>query len=115
MEDRLSQDAELMLCILYNAYLARRKEGLSREKARYFGSSQRIQAEYIQQWPIDDIDDTARELESFGYFTYLWADQTVYAAAQLTTAGISYMEHEFGDKLDRVAQRIAALRTAIFG
>lgn len=114
-EDRLTQDAELMLCTLYNAYLARRKDGMSRAEARYFGSSQRIQEEFIQQWPIDDIDDAARELTRKGLFTYLPADNTVYAEAQLTPEGVSYMEHEFGDKVDRLAQRIAALRTAIFG
>lgn len=114
-DDRLTQDAELMLCILYNAYVARRKEGMSRADARFFGSSRRIQEEFIQQWPIDDIDDAARELTRKGYFTFLPADNTVYAEAQLTPDGIVYMEHEFGDKFDKLTQRIAALKALIFG
>lgn len=116
MQDiRLTQDAELMLCVLYNAYVGRRKEGMSRSDARYFGSSQRIQKEFIQQWPIDDIDDAARELTRKGFFTFLPADNTVYAQAQLTPEAIVYMEHQFGDKLDKLLQRIATLRQIILG
>jgi hypothetical protein len=33
----------------------------------------------------------------------------------LLSDGITYMEHRFGDKLDQLVQRIAALRTTIFG
>lgn len=112
---RLTQDADLLLCVLYNAYTVRRKDGMSRANARYFGSSQRIQEEFIQQWPVDDIDDAAFELKDHGLFTFLLADNTVYSNAKLTPEGVAYMEHEFGDKMDHFIQRLANLRTAILG
>lgn len=112
---RITQDAELMLCILYGEYKVRRKEGMSRSDARNFGSSQNIQDKYIKQWPIQDIDDAAVELRDNGLFQFLWADNTVYADAKLTNEGITYMENLFGEKFDALTKRIATLRAIIFG
>lgn len=114
-EIRLTSEAELLLCVLYNAYTVRRKDGMNRSAARNFGSSKKIQEEFLQQMPIDDIDDAARELKKKGLFTFLPADNTVYADAQLTEDGIIYMDHETGDKLDRLLDRIATLRKIILG
>ena len=42
-----------------------------------------------------------------------FADNSVWNCS-LSAAGISYMEHRFGDKFDQLMDRIAALRSAIF-
>lgn len=108
-ELQLSDEADLLLCVLYNAYVARRKDGMSRVVARNFGSSQLIQAEHIQQLSLHDIDDAAWELKDHGLFDFLWADSTVYSNAHLTTDAVAYMEHKFGDKLNRLLEHITQL------
>ena len=114
-EIRLTQEADLLLCVLYNAYTARRKDGVSRTNARQFGSSQRIQEELLPQMALEDIDDAARDLSKKGLFAFLPADNTVYADAHLTEDGIIYMEHETSDKFFHLMERIANLRTSLFG
>ena len=111
---RLTQDAEYLLCELYNAYRMRRKNGMTSDKAKLFGGSTAIQSEFIQQWPTNDIDEAARELSRSGMLNCQFGDNTV-LNCWLLSDGIIYMEHRFGDKLDRLAQRIAALRAAIIG
>lgn len=112
---RLTTEADLLLCVMYNAYKARRKDGLSRENARYFGSSKRIQEELLPQMSIDDIDDAARELDKKGLFQCQYADNTVYDHAEITTDGVIYMEHQFSDGVDRLLKRIGDLRKVILG
>lgn len=112
---RLTQDAEYLLCELYNAYRMRRKDGMTSDKAKCFGGSTSIQEELIPQWQTNDIDEAARELSRKGMISCLFADNTLYANCVISDDGIVYMEHRFGDKLDQLIQRIAALRTAIFG
>lgn len=41
---RLTQDAEYLLCELYNAYRTRRKNGETSDLAKQFGGSAAIQA-----------------------------------------------------------------------
>lgn len=111
---RLTQDAEYLLCELYEAYRTRRKDGMTSDKAKLFGGSTAIQSEFIQQWPTNDIDEAARELSRSGMLKCHYGDNTV-LNCWLLSDGITYMEHRFGDKLDQLVQRIAALRAAIFG
>lgn len=113
-EIRLTDDAEYLLCVLYDAYRLRRKNGESSFDSRFFGDSECIQEEYIPQWSTDDIDDTARELSRNGLVACLFANDTV-AELALEREGISLMEHRFGDKLDKLTQRIASLRGILFG
>lgn len=111
---RLTQDAEYLLCELYNAYRMRRKDGMTNDKAKCFGGSTSIQEELIPQWPTNDIDEAARELSRSGMLKCQYGDNTV-LNCWLLSDGIIYMEHRFSDKLDQLVQRITALRTAIFG
>lgn len=114
MSVRLTQDAEYLLCTLYQAYTLRRKNGESIEDAKFFDGSEYIQATYIQTWPTDDIDEAARELHRKGLMCNLFSDDSLNIGA-LSDDGIMYMEHRFGDSYDQLVGRIAALRTAIFG
>lgn len=111
---RLTQDAEYLLCELYNAYRIRRKDGVTSDKAKRFGGSKFIQEMLIPQWPTNDIDEAARELSRSGMVKCQYGDNTV-LHCWLLPDGIIYMEHRFGDKLDQLVQRITALRAAIFG
>lgn len=113
-EIRLTDDADYLLCVLYDAYRSRRKNGESSFDSRLFGGSECIQEDYIQQWPTDDIDDAAGELAESELVSCLFADNTLVELA-LERKGIAFMEHRFGDKLDKLTQRIASLRSILFG
>lgn len=113
-EVRLTQDADYLLCVLYNAYCTRRKNGELSSDAKIFGNGEAIQRDYIPEWPSDDIDEVARELGQAGMVLCHCADNRLLLCCLLPD-GISYMQHRFGDKVDQLTQRISALRTAIFG
>ncbi len=113
-EIRLTDDAEYLLCILYDAYRLRRKNGRLSSDSRIFGGSEYIQENYIPQWPTDDIEDVARELSRNGLVKCLFADNLVYELI-LEREGIALMEHRFGDKLDKLTQRITSLASMLFG
>lgn len=110
----LTQDAEYLLCVLYDAYKRHRKDGAFEEEARAFGGSEDIQSEYIQNWPTNDIDSAALALDRKGMLAVLFADDAL-AESCLTDDGIAYMEQRFGNKLDKLTQRLATLRTVLFG
>lgn len=114
METGLSDDADYLLCVLYSEYRQRRKNGELARKAKRFGSSEKTQSELMPDWPTDDIDEAAFELKRKGMMSVLGADGVAYDCA-LTSDGISYMEHRFSDKFDKLTQRIATLRAILFG
>ena len=114
MDIMLTQDAEYLLCELYSAYVASRKNGESSETARFFGSSERIQGDYIQHWSTHDIDDAARTLVREGMLIAQFADNEL-NESYLADDGIAYMEQRFGNKLDKLLQRIATLRAILLG
>lgn len=51
MDKRITQDAEYLICVLYDAYRLRRKNGELAEDAKMFGGSENIQEKYIPEWP----------------------------------------------------------------
>ena len=91
---RLTKSAEYLLCVLYDSYLQRVKNGESSSRAKSFGGSGQIKDNFIKSWSV-------------------FADNSVWNCS-LSSDGISYMEHRFGDKFDQLMDRIAALRSAIF-
>ena len=110
-ENRLTENADYLLCALYSAYLERIKDGESSGDAKLFGESEYIQAKYTPELSTLDIDEAARELHSSGMLKCLFGDDELCQCGILPN-GIIYMEHRFGDKLDSLAQRIAAIRSA---
>lgn len=113
-EIRLTKDADYLLCVLYDEYLARRRNGESAFDARIFGDSESIQSDFIPQWSTDEIDDAAGELSRKSLANCLYANDTLSMLA-IERDGIFLMEHRFSDKRDQLIQRIATLRTIIFG
>lgn len=111
---RLTKDADYLLCVLYDAYRQQRKGGALAEDAKFFGDSGHIQEMYIPEWPTNDIDEAARELSRKKMIVALFAEDALNQCV-LSDDGISRMEHSFGDKIDNLTQRIASLRTALFG
>ena len=67
----------------------------------------------LKIWSVDDVDEAIKELSRKDMVSAFFADNSVWNCS-LSSDGISYMEHRFGDKFDQLMDRIAALRSAIF-
>jgi len=115
VEIQLTKDAEFLLCIMYEAYKARRKNGMSSFDAKTFGSSEDIREDCIPEWSTDDIDDAARALQENGLLCALFVDGGELGESLLSDDGIAYMENRFTNRLDKLVLRIATLRSAILG
>ena len=111
---RLTRDADFLICVLYDAYCQRRKNGESRFDAKIFGGSDDVQTDYVQSWSTDDIDDAARELDRNDLVSCVYGDDTV-CNILLQDEGISYMENRFGDNMEKLVNRLADLRRLILG
>lgn len=109
MEISLTKEAEYLLCSLYSAYRARLKT-MSNELAPIFGPPEVIQSELCNDWSESEIIDAAFELSSFGLVLLSFGDDS-FDTLILKSAAISMMEHRYGDKLDKLLSRIAALRS----
>lgn len=105
-------DADFLLCTLYDVYCNRRKNGISIRDARMFGGSESIQQDYAPTWPTDDIDEAAWALSRKGLVKTFNADNTIWIIS-LTDDGIAYMEHRFENRIDKLLDRIAKLRSII--
>lgn len=110
---RLTKNAEYLLCVLYSSYSQRVRSGESSSSAKSFGGSGQIKDNLIKNWTVDDVDEAVRELSRKDLVSAFFSDNSVWNCS-LSSDGISYMEHRFGDKFDQLMSRIAALRSAIF-
>ncbi len=108
----LTNEADFLLCSLYNKYLEKRKNDVFRENAVRFGSAKNLQEEILEDWPINDIEDVMRELSREKMVSCRWGDNT-FSWGMLTTDGIIYMETRFGNKFDQVLSRLNALKSLI--
>lgn len=111
---RLTDEADLMLCTLYQAYTERRKCGESRFDACVFGGSETMQMLYFPAWSTDDIDDILWELARNGLLDTNDGDNTV-QFCMLTSDALVYMQHRFGDRLDALIQKIKDLKALGLG
>lgn len=114
METQLTNDAEYLLCVLYEAYRQRRNNGELTPDAKVFGDPEEIQSKYCSNWLPSDIEEAGRELSRSGLVVCDWGDDT-FDTLILESAGIAMMERRFADKADKLLERIATLRTIIFG
>lgn len=114
MNIELTNDADYLLCVLYDAYRQRRKQGMPAFDAKLFGGSPEIQEDCIQNWPTHDIDNAASELEYEGLLDCLFeADELIQSF--LTNEAIAYMERRFKHNFDQLLHYIAELRTILLG
>ena len=109
----MTNDAEYLICVLYNEYLNRRADGESKSESAIFGSSAHVFEEFFAEWNIEDIDETLRELHSLGYVNCLFASNTI-VCFSLTFSGIAFMEQRFGRKLDKILEAISNLKRLLF-
>ena len=108
----MTKEADYLLCALYKGYLEKRKAEKFRENAAAFGEAEEVQAEFAQTWPVNDIEDAVRELSRAKLVSCVWANNT-FSEGVLTSEAIIYMENRFDNKLNRLLQRITAIRSSL--
>lgn len=113
MEQKLTKNAEYLICLLYKSYREKLKKGISISNAKLFGGSQYIQSNLVPQYSIDDIDEICRELSIAGFLKNFYADNSVYECS-LTTDAIIYMENRFVNGLADVLDYIVKIKSALF-
>ena len=113
MDEKLTNEAKYMLCVLYQEYLNRRKIEIPRDDAVMFGDAEHLQTLLFPTWPTHDISSTARELSESGFLSVLFGDNEL-ADAALTKDAIIYMETRFKRGAKNLLSAISELRTIIF-
>lgn len=102
----LTKDSEKLICVLYKAYLEKRKSGLPKSKAKSFGSSHAIHETFFPDLMFEDVDDTCRELSRAKLLNCFWADNIAFNVS-ISDQGIIYMENRFKDNILSVADFIS--------
>lgn len=97
-EIKLTREANALICVLYREYLQRRKAGMPKADAKLFDGSEYIHTQLMTKWSFEDIDETCRELSRAGILDCSYADD-VTVLAQISDAGIIYMENRFTNGL----------------
>ena len=108
-EKPISKDADKLICTLYREYLERRKNGISKEKARDFKDAESIHKSFFPNSLSDDIRDDCFELKSAGLLDGESADNTLIFVS-ISNGGIIYMENRFKNGLSDVIDFIGKLK-----
>lgn len=110
--DSLSNDSKYLLLILYKMYIERRKDGVSKAKSRLFEDVPYIHINLIPQWSEDDILDTVNELVRQKFLTAIYGSNTAFEI-EISTTGISKMEHRFRDSVNSVIDALTKIKEFI--
>ena len=96
--DNLTRDAQKLICLMYKKYLESRKAGKPKSEAKCFGSSRNIQTSMLSKEPVEDVDETCRELSRAKYAVVYYADDMAYDVT-ISDSAIVYMENRFKNGL----------------
>lgn len=99
---QLTRDTDKMLCLIYEEFLERRKNGLSKSSAKSFEHPTALQEQFLQGIHEDDIHDALIELDRNGLIR-LYYDH----GFQLNDSSIIYMENRFKNGLKEVTDFIS--------
>lgn len=111
-KNELTKDADAMICVLYKNYLRRRKSGVPKRDAKFFGGSAEIHTDLMPKWSFEDVDETCRELSRAGFLDCHFADNVTYLA-YLTDDAIIYMENRFKDGISSLLEHLHSLMSII--
>lgn len=114
MTNKLTNEADFLLCLLYEQYTKNRKEGQSRFDAKIIGGPEFVQEHSAPTWPTHDIADAACELWRQGYAVCLAGDDEVDCIA-LADEGVAYVEERFRGNREKLFAHITALGRLVLG
>ena len=96
--ERMSKDAAKVLYALHSQYQSRRKVGQSKADACQFGSCKSIHDDLCSDMPLQDVDESMRELDSVGYLVNDYGSDTI-TACYLTRDAIVDFERLAQDRV----------------
>jgi len=102
----MTNDSKKILYALYKEYDQRRKNGLSRVKAKFFGSAENIQQSFFPKLLLSDVEDCLRELSREKYLDNFYADNTVYEC-NISERAIEKMENQSKETFLSVADFVS--------
>ena len=105
MEIELTLDADYMICVLYDEYLRRIKNGIPPDDC------EQIQ-ELVPQFTTHEITFILKDLSSKNLMSAFYPENQLEDCA-LNHSGILYMEKRFGKKLSTLTDKILKLKSAI--
>jgi hypothetical protein len=94
VNNKISKDADKILCTLYRYYLERCKDGYPKSDAQLFGNSIEIQSKYFNELLLGDITDACFELQRAGFISCYRSDDLANDIT-ITDDTIVYMENRF--------------------
>lgn len=112
MDVNLTKEADALICVIYKNYLLKRKSGVPKGQAKFFGSSLDVQTELMPKWSPEDTDETCWELHRSNMLICTEADCIAYFI-QLSDDAIIYMENRFKDGLNSVLDYLSKLKGLI--
>lgn len=112
MDIELTKDSDYLICFLYKNYLQKRNSGIPKSQAKNVGSAEDIRQEIFPKWSLDDVEETCRELARVDMLHCFNADNTIYMAI-LSDNAIIYMENRFENKVNKVIDYIAKIKSMI--
>lgn len=108
----LTKDSDALISALYKDYLQKRKDGISKGRAKFLGSAEQIHQNIVPKWVFEDVEETLWELSRAGLLDCIPADNTVYMAI-MADAGIIYMESRFKDGLLEVLDYLEQIKSIL--
>lgn len=108
MNIQLSKDADKLICLIYKEFLDRRKNGLSKQLAKDFPEPDKLPAEFLDTFSIDDLHDVLSELSDLDLI-----DLFIYDNFELKDLGIMYMEQRFPNGISQVLEWLGKIKSAI--
>lgn len=110
----LTKDAKITLYKLYAEYRDRRKHGFSKSDSKNFGSAKTVQSDFFPELPLEDVDDSLRELRNNNFVQGVLADGIVYTC-ELSDYAIATLESLPIDTLASAADFLLKFYLPIIG
>ena len=98
----LTNDADKMICYIYQSFLQCRKNGSPKSEARYFSADYFLTDKNFSTWHPQDISETRMELGK-QQLVKIYID----GSFELTDHGIVYMENRFKNNVKELAEFIS--------
>lgn len=109
---QLTKDSDALICVIYKAYLEKRKNNISKDQAKFCGGSDAIHRNLMPQWSFEDVDETCKELHRKGLLDVHYAGNTCYDV-NLSDDAIIYMENRFVNGLNSVLDYVHKIKSIV--
>lgn len=112
MDIQLSKKADMLICLIYKKYKNDIKSGISLDKAKILGGSNKIQETIAPKLSPEDVDSLCRELGRYSLLKNMYADDIVYFTT-LSDSAIVYMENRFKNNFKELLEYIEKFKSLI--